>query len=200
MAVGARKMIVAMIQARTTSTRLPGKVLMDIGGQSSLARVVAAAGAIRGVDKVEVLWAHNYPRVPENDVLSRYYWAWKPLEARAVMRLTADCPLLDPKVCELVLESFLKYDVSYASNVYPKRTFPDGLDCEVFSGELLARAYAAAESPEDREHVTPWMQRNATVYPVVLPVDWSHIRLTLDEQRDLDFLRTWVAYQGRPGQ
>jgi spore coat polysaccharide biosynthesis protein SpsF (cytidylyltransferase family) len=189
-------MVVAFIQARLTSTRLPGKVLMDIGGMSSLARVTAAAEQIRGIDKVVTLWAHNFPEIPENDVLSRFYTAWKIVgEPRAVMRLTADCPLLDPKVCELVLESFLKYDVSYSSNVYPKRTFPDGLDCEVFSGELLARAYAAAESPEDREHVTPWMQRNATVYPVVLPVDWSHVRLTLDEQRDLDFLRTVVSYQ-----
>jgi spore coat polysaccharide biosynthesis protein SpsF (cytidylyltransferase family) len=188
--------VVAFIQARTTSTRLPGKVNMDLGnGWTSVARTSAAAERVRGIDKVEVLWAHNFPTIPENDVLSRFYHAWLPTQATAVMRLTADCPLLDPQVCQLVLDSFLKYDVEYASNTYPKRTFPDGLDCEVFTGAMLNRAWRNATDTYDREHVTPWIQRHATCYPVVLPVDWSRVRLTLDTVADLDFLKTAIAYQ-----
>lgn len=191
---------VALIQARTTSTRLPNKVNLDIGGATSLARVVRAAKQIKGIDGVEVLWAHNYPAIDENDVLSRYMLGWIAVgKPDAVMRLTADCPLLDPRVCDLVVDKFwTQYPgVTYVSNVYPIRTFPDGLDCEIFTGELLERAWAVAHDPYDREHVTTWMQRNASGASVTLPVDWSHIRLTLDTQDDLDFLRQWVAYQDR---
>ncbi len=200
MAIGER-MVVCYIQARLTSTRFPGKVEMDIGGMSSVARVVRAAESVKGLRNVQVLWAHNYPAIDENDVLSRFYHAWV-MDGRpdAVMRLTADCPLIDPQVCQMILNSYI-FDsrvVSYCSNVYPKRTFPDGMDCEVFSGPLLEKAYHEADSPEDKEHVTPWMQRNATkIGYVQLPIDWSHWRLTLDTKEDLAWLRTAVAYHSK---
>jgi spore coat polysaccharide biosynthesis protein SpsF (cytidylyltransferase family) len=196
MAVGERQVTVCYIQARMTSTRLPGKVMMDIGGESSLARVTRAAESVKGISSVQVLWAHNFPAIDENDVLSRFYHAWvaggRP---DSVMRLTADCPLIDPQVCQMVLASYKSANVSYASNVYPKRTFPDGMDCEVFSGAALAEACLMAQDPYDREHVTTWIQKNAVKYHLVqLPVDWSHWRLTLDTEEDLQWLRTVVEY------
>ena len=155
-------------------------------------RVVDAADRIKGVDCLMVLWAHNYPAVAEEDVLSRFFYAWRalPFPTDTIMRLTGDCPLLDPATCELVLAS---HKGGYTSNVYPKRTFPDGLDCEVFSARLLTLAHTMARSPEDREHVTPWMQRHGPVASVELPVDWSHVRLTLDTENDLRWLRAVVS-------
>jgi spore coat polysaccharide biosynthesis protein SpsF len=167
--------VVAIIQARMNSSRLPGKVLLPLPtGRSVLREVINAAKQVKGVDQVvvatttspydEILIPHiSAETVPtwrgsERDVLRRYYEAAKAHKARAVMRITADCPLIDPGICSGVLATFLRNSgrLDYVSNTLP-RTYPKGLDCEVFSFELLETAHKLAVKDEYREHVTLWM-------------------------------------------
>jgi spore coat polysaccharide biosynthesis protein SpsF len=166
---------VAIIQARIGSTRLPAKVLLPLpNGQIVLRQVIKAARQIKGVDRVVVaipdttfddlliphLRAENvaYFRGSEEDVLDRYYQAAEWAKADTVMRITADCPLLDPDVCAEVLKIYHmgEGEWDYVSNTLP-RTFPKGLDCEVFGFELLAEAWEHAVYQPFREHVTLWM-------------------------------------------
>jgi len=166
---------VAIIQARMGSTRLPGKVLADLAGQPVLAWVVRAARAATGVDDVwvatstaaaddaVVAWckANGVPvhRGSEDDVLDRYVGAAKASGANVVVRLTADCPLLDPAVIAQTIRLRAMTGVAYASNVDPP-TWPDGLDCEVLTADTLVTAAAEATRASDREHVTPFVRNN----------------------------------------
>ncbi len=203
---------VAIIQARMGSNRLPGKVLMDLGGQTALSRVTDAALAVPGVDKVVVAtsvapaddpigaWCAERNlacyRGPEADVLARMHEAAEAEGADIVMRLTGDCPLLDPSVCAQVLLLFHRTDADYASNVDPP-TWPDGLDCEVFAASALASAAALAGEVAEREHVTPFIRRNRSRYRIVnldCPVPGlAAERWTLDTADDFRFLRATLA-------
>ena len=198
---------VAIIQARMGSTRLPGKVLVDLGGRPAIDWTVAAAQAIPGIARVAVATSDQARddaiyewcaangiachRGPEDDVLTRYLLAAEAEEAASVMRLTADCPLLDPQVCGQVLMVFERAGADYASNVDP-RTWPDGLDCEVFSAAALNIAHAEARAPLEREHVTPFIRNRRhrfTVCNVTCPVPGlADERWTLDTVEDLEFL------------
>ncbi len=209
--------VVAIIQARMGSTRLPGKVLMDIEGKSMLARVIERAGAIPGVDRVvlatttaesdaplvavaEAEGAYCFRGSPE-DVLDRYYQAARQVEATTVMRITADCPLLDPQVSGAVLARFQEGDVDYASNIHPP-TYPDGLDTEVFSVESLERAWREAKLKSEREHVTPYVWKQPDKFRmanVSNTVDLSPLRWTVDEARDMEFARSVYSRLQRPG-
>jgi spore coat polysaccharide biosynthesis protein SpsF len=180
--------VVAIVQARMTSTRFPGKIKADLGGMTVLDRVVDLARAIDKVDEVVVAMPDGI--LDENDVLGRVARMARKVGADVIVRLTADCPFLDPQASSLVVKRYLNGDLDYASNVWPKRTWPDGLDTEVFSRYWLDRADEEAVSAEDREHVTPWIRRHATrVANIELPVDWSWVRLTLDTREDLRWLR-----------
>ena len=168
---------VCVVQARLGSTRLPGKVLMPFGNMTVLGSVLSRCKQIRGVDQV-VCAIPDEPRSekieeealkfgivsyrgPEDDVLTRYYLAATATDADAVMRITADCPLIDPNVCWQVLKKFYRDRTPYISNVLP-RTYPRGLDCEVFSFKALEQAFTDARQDYDREHVTPFIQRYFT--------------------------------------
>lgn len=190
--------VYCLVQAREGSTRFPRKVYADLGGRSVIDWVFTAAQQITGVTEVIGLWPDDYPQRKEEDVLGRYADAARELKADVVMRITGDCPFFDPQVGTIVLTRYLEWPCryDYVSNVWPVRTFPDGLDCEVFSTELLYEADKHATAPDEREHVTTWMQRweRLSWYNVMLPVDWSHVRLTVDEPRDLDFLREVLRY------
>lgn len=204
--------VVAMVQARLGSSRLPGKMLMDVAGQPLLLRTLERAKAIPGVDTVvlvtttvsedqRLLELAGEAGVPgfagsAEDVLDRYYSAAKQHGAGVIMRLTGDCPLLDPSVCGLVNSRFAQGDVDYASNVQPP-TYPDGLDAEVFSFHALETAWREATLKTDREHVTQFMLRHLDRFRSVNTVgskDLSHLRWTVDETEDLDFIR--LVYQG----
>ncbi len=167
--------VVAIIQARMGSTRLPGKVLSDIGGESMLARVVrrvqhagsvrqtvVAATAAEGdepiVRECERLGVELY-RGSELDVLDRFYRAACRFGADAVVRITSDCPLIDPGVIDRVIGAFLDWQPDYASNVL-RRTYPRGLDTEVASREALERAWREAAEPYERVHVTPYFYQH----------------------------------------
>ncbi|RAU22881.1 aminotransferase [Paramagnetospirillum kuznetsovii] len=204
---------VAIIQARLSSTRLPGKVLLPLGGRPVLDWVVTAAQAIAGIDKVVIAtsgqgdddaiaaWAKAAGvachRGPLDDVLERFAQAARAERADIVMRLTADCPLLDPRVCGEVLALLKRSGGAYASNVTPA-SWPDGLDCEAFTMAALESAAAEATRAADREHVTVFIRdrrhrfaQSSLVCP--LPGLQSE-RWTLDEPADLAFLEALVEH------
>ncbi len=199
-------MIVAIIQARMGSSRLPGKVLADIHGEPMLVRVVARVRQAKRVDKVALATSTAASddavaklceargilcmRGSEDDVLDRYHAAARAASADIVVRITADCPLIDPDVIDRVIETHLRQGVDYTSNV-ARPTFPDGLDAEVFSFAALTRAWTEATSQSDREHVTPFIRRDAGFSRASLEhtADLSSQRWTVDSQRDLDFVR-----------
>ena len=202
--------IVAVIQARMGSTRLPGKVLMGLAGESMLARVVArsrratmlhevvVATTTKPADEaiVELCAARGWPcfRGSEDDVLDRYYRAALAHQADVVVRITSDCPLIEPEIVDRVVWEFLERQprVDYACNVLPRRTFPRGLATEVMRFDVLERAWREDLNPAWREHVTPYIQRNPDlfrVHGVTNKVDYSHMRWTVDTPEDLAFVR-----------
>lgn len=203
---------VAIIQARMGSTRLAGKVLKDLGGMPVLAWVVRAAQAAHGVDEIWVAtssagvddeiegWCKS-SKVPcfrgsEADVLGRFAGAAKASGADIVIRLTADCPLLDPAVIGQTIRLRAVTGADYASNVDPP-TWPDGVDCEVFTAKALLAAASEATRQTDREHVTPFLRNNRDRFSaenLVSPLPGlAAERWTLDTQEDLAFLRAVAA-------
>lgn len=199
----------AIIQARMGSTRLPGKVLKPLAGQSMIDHVVARAGCIAGVDEVVVATSTSEKEQPlvnclkdrgvavfrgaEEDVLERYYRAASTYEADAVVRITADCPLLSPRVSGRVVLTFKEKAgaVDYVSNTL-ERTFPRGLDTEVFSFEVLEKTHREASASRDREHVTRYMRHHPDRFRltgVASDEDNSRLRWTVDEESDLRLVR-----------
>ena len=197
---------VAIVQARTTSKRLPGKVLSEIEGVPMLAHVLRRARA-SGVDDVVVASTTNASDDPlveiaraegarwfrgdEHDVLGRYAGAAREAGADVIVRITADCPLLDPEVVDRVLGA-LDPAADYASNVL-ERTFPVGLDVEAMRGETLARIAQLARSPESREHVT-WLLRDESPElfvrrSVLDDADNSDLWFAVDTELDLELVR-----------
>jgi spore coat polysaccharide biosynthesis protein SpsF len=207
-----------ILQARMGSTRLPGKVMADLLGKPLLARVIERAQAIRGVEKVVLAipaGARDQPLLElarrcsieafagsEDDVLDRYYQAVKAFNVNVIVRVTSDCPLLDPRVSELVLARFQQGDVDYACNTLPP-TFPDGLDTEAFSLAALERAWREARLASEREHVTAYIWKNPTCFRlanVTNDVDLSALRWTVDEPPDLEFVRAVYHELHREGE
>jgi spore coat polysaccharide biosynthesis protein SpsF len=205
---------VAIIQARMGSTRLPGKVMMDLGGRTILAWVVARAGRARTLDDVvvatttlerdDVIVAEcssvgvSVFRGSEDDVLDRYFRACEHFDADVVVRLTADCPLIDPEVIDNVVTDYRVHQPDYASNTLERR-LPRGLDVEVFSRAALAEAWSHDDSSQGREHVTPYLYVNPgkiTLDSVALEDDHSILRWTVDTAEDLEVVRGIVTALG----
>ena len=199
--------VVCIIQARLGSTRLPRKVLADIHGKTMLAHVIGRARAIKGVDAVAVATtaAPEDEAVAEaarrsgalvfrghpTDVLDRFYQAALAFKADAAVRITADCPLLDPAVSGLVVQRFLRGGLDYCSNILPP-TFPDGLDTEIVSFAALERVWRIARLESDREHVTTYIRTHPGEFRVAnveSATDLSSLRWTVDEPADLEFVR-----------
>ena len=199
--------VVAIIQARMGSTRLPGKVLKDIGGETMLARVVRRAQQATLLDQIvvattvesgdDVIVAEcECLRVPvfrgdEQDVLDRYYQAAKAYDADTVVRVTSDCPLIAPEITDRVIRAFLDETPDCASNTLG-RTYPRGLDTAVVTTAALARAWREAPEPYQRAHVMPYIYQNPDLFrllSVTGEVDYSNYRWTVDTQEDLDFVR-----------
>jgi glutamate-1-semialdehyde aminotransferase/spore coat polysaccharide biosynthesis protein SpsF (cytidylyltransferase family) len=198
------------------SSRFPGKTLADLAGRPMLSRVVERVSQSHAIDKVVVatsVAAKDDPiaelcakegvpcfRGSEDDVLDRFYGAAKEHGADVVVRITADCPLIDAAVIDRVVERFHGGDCDYASNVL-HYTYPDGLDTEVFSMSALAEAWREAKKPSEREHVTPYLRWGA--FRVInveseIPLPGGHQRWTVDHREDLEFVRgVYAAFQGR---
>lgn len=211
-------MIVAIIQARMGSTRLPGKVLLDLQGQPLLWHVVQRVRQAQTVDQVVIATSETTPneaivdfsegqqakvlcfRGSEDDVLDRYYQAARWIQADLIVRVTADCPLIDPTVIDRVVTAHVQSDYDYTSNTI-ERTYPDGLDTEVFTFAALTRAWQEAKLLSEREHVTPYIWKNDdifTIQQVTQAQDWSHLRWTVDEPEDLTFARNVYHHLYQP--
>lgn len=211
---------VAIVQARMGSSRYWGKVLRGLPtGRIVLREVLYRVSQIKGINEVvlaipdtpenEVL-AHVagdecragravwISQGPEHDVLARYHRAADEVGAEIVVRVTADCPLLDPAVCSLVLARHLEDNpLGYTSNTI-RRSWPQGFDCEVFSRHWLNTANEQATEPHDREHVTPIMHRfSPGPAQVSTSPDRSHLRWTLDTAEDYEVIKAVFEQQMR---
>lgn len=210
--------VLIAIQARLNNTRLPGKCRLLIAGVPMLERVITAAKKSsfyinksgRDDIKVEVClvvpegdplaqeYKNHCPVVQgsESDVLSRYHQAMEIFKPDYVVRLTSDCPLIPPFVITKHIVNAISHGHDYVSNVDPAvRTSPDGWDCEVVSSKLLRWAWENAKEEYDREHVTTIIRSSppswASVAHVVGYLDLSHLKLSVDTEEDLFFVRTY---------
>ena len=196
--------IVAIIQARMSSSRLRGKVMLPLAGQPVIHHVVSRIQRSRKISQVVVATTFDERdniidewcfvnkvqcyRGNMNDLLDRYYQCAKLFSADAILRITADCPLIDCETVDEVIEGFFSDDYALYSL---QGEFPDGLDCEVFSFNALERAWREAKLPSEREHVGPYIKNNPNVFKVGglrKFTGMSNIRLTLDEPEDYEFL------------
>lgn len=199
--------IVAIIQARLGSTRLPNKVLLKLEDKTVLEHdvertarsryirdVVIATTMAKGDLKIVELCAAKGIRVycgSENDVLDRYYQAARLVEAEHVVRITSDCPVIDPAVVDQVISLHLESKADLSANVL-KETFPDGLDVEVFTFAALKKAWEEARLSSEREHVTPYIKNNPQLFKLVnleCPRNLCGKRWTLDNPEDYEFLK-----------
>jgi spore coat polysaccharide biosynthesis protein SpsF len=209
------KKVMAIIQARKGSSRLPGKVMKDIGGKPVLQHVIERTRLAKclgdvgvattidpGDDAIEVFCtAHSVPvyRGSVQDVLDRYYRAARQFEADVVVRITADCPLIDAGLIDQTVAEFERRGVDFAANRLPppfKRTFPIGLDVEVASFAALECAWHEATEKYEREHVMPYLYEKEGRFKVFVlnhDVDYSALRWTLDTPEDLELVRTVFA-------
>jgi len=197
----------AIIQARMASTRLPGKVVKKMGCKTVLEHVIERAQRINNCQKIilatstkkkddileKIARSHDVFifRGSEDDVLDRYYRAAKLFKIDPVIRITADCPLLDPEIIDEILELYFSNDYDYASNVHPP-TFPDGLGGEVFKFGALEKSWREADLPQEREHVYPYIYRKPGMFKTANFVnreDLSFIRITLDEKSDFTLIK-----------
>lgn len=201
-------MIVTIVQARMSSTRLRGKVLLPILGRPMLQHqlerlqrcrasdsLMVATSEERGDDAIgQLCRSLNVPcfRGQLNDVLDRYYQAAMSVGATGIVRITADCPLIDPAVADDIIGLYRRAQCDYASNTLVP-TYPDGLDVEVVSMKALQAAWRDSAAPSEREHVTSYVWQHPDRFRLVNHThseDLSHHRWTVDEPEDLDFVRS----------
>jgi spore coat polysaccharide biosynthesis protein SpsF len=225
---------VAIIQARMGSSRLPGKVLLDIAGQPMLVRVVERARRAKTIHQVIIATTtesiddplvdycvqHDYPvyRGSLHDVLDRYYQAARWSGAETIVRITADCPLIDPDVVDRTIDAFRGAPLSHLQCLNPNlpgryvfcanrlpppwgRTYPIGLDTEVCASQDLETVWREAKEPHQREHVMPYFYDHQERFKILLvhhEKDLGNLRLTVDTPEDLELLRQIFArYPGR---
>lgn len=209
---------IAFIQARCSSSRFPNKVLAPLDGTTMIEFMVARARNAKRLDDIVVLTstdasddplvtALERAQIPVHrgdlaDVLGRFASAAARFPADTYVRLTGDCPLVDPAVIDAVVWGRKQHGVMYASNVAPA-TFPDGLDVECFSAEALSFANEGAQRSSEREHVTLWMrseQAHLSQWTLLAPCDMSNIRLTVDYPDDLAVVQRLISLLPAPRQ
>jgi len=198
--------VLAIVQARFFASRLPGKVLKKINNKTILEILIKRLLKSKKISKIiiacssnkmdkEIIKIANKVKIDyfigsEKNVLKRYYLAAKKFKFNNICRITADCPLIDSNIVDLVIKNFFEQKVDYASNAIPP-SFPDGLDIEIFNFKSLAKAYKYATSAYDKEHVNPYMKRdkNITKFNLKNEEDLSWLRVTLDEQSDFNLIK-----------
>jgi spore coat polysaccharide biosynthesis protein SpsF len=213
-------MILAILQARMSSSRLPGKVLMPLAGAPMVLRQIERVRRARRIDKLvlatsveagddelaDVVAAAGVTvhRGPLDDVQARFIGALDAFgPAEHVVRLTADCPLADAEVMDAVIARVIETGADYGSNTPPHRTYPKGLDVEAMTAAALRAAAARAESPEEHEHVTWALYRRPDLYTPVFvsqAAQEGEVRWTVDYLHDYDFVRAVydVLYHSNP--
>jgi len=206
--------LAVIVQARHGSTRLPGKILNPLGRKTALIRVLERCERIPGVDKVicaipdtkaddavadnAIKAGFDVSRGSEQDVLSRYAKAARDFDISHVMRVTSDCPFLDPEICGQVIDLLRESKADYATNTMPA-LFPHGLDCEVFPAVLLHEADRLSSSALEREHVTPWLRQHPHLQRANLRgagQGLERLRWTLDYAEDLAFCEAVFGAMG----
>lgn len=199
--------VVAIIQARMGSTRLPGKIMKEVMGKPLLEYQIERVKRAKTIDEIiiatttkkaddqiaefcEQLSIPCY-RGSEEDVLARYYEAATKYKADIIVRITSDCPVIDPEVIDRVVDKYLNGGYDYVSNTI-ERTFPRGMDIEVFSYKSLEKAHKNAKKQSEREHVTPYLYLNDNNFKLgkFLGVnDYSKYRLTVDTIEDFQVIK-----------
>lgn len=193
------------------STRLPGKVLKDLEGKTVLARVIERLRRARLIHEVLIATTDRpaddtivaesrrlsapISRGDQDDVLDRYYRAAQLAKAEVVVRVTSDCPLIDPEITDKTIAAFLEAKPDYASNIQV-RTYPRGLDTEVMSFAALSRAWQGAQKKYEREHVTPFIFEHPAEFKllsVACEKDYSAHRWTVDTEEDLQLVQAVYA-------
>jgi spore coat polysaccharide biosynthesis protein SpsF len=202
-----------------SSSRLPGKVLKTVCEKSLLRIHIERIREAKRIDDLIIATTREpsddeivnegikcgvkVSRGSLDNVLDRFYQAAKPLQPEWVVRLTADCPLVDPKLIDQVINKAINENADYCSNTL-EATFPDGMDVEVFKYAALEKAWEQASSRSDREHVTPFIYRNSTyfsrdVFKAVNyseGLDYGDVRLTVDEHLDFEVINAIVQRLG----
>lgn len=203
-----------IVQARIGSSRLRGKVLEPLGARSALVRCLERCARISAADTVICAVPETEENTPvaeearaagfavtrgsEHDVLSRYAHAARIFKADTVVRITSDCPFIDPVIADQTIALFHDSGADYASNCLPAR-FPHGLDCEVFSAKRLFEAECSARAAHEREHVTIWIRENPAFRRAGLigpGGGLERLRWTLDQPEDLQFCQAVFAHLG----
>ena len=201
--------VVAIIQARMGSTRLPGKVLREIAGETMLYHVVRRTHQAKLVNRVVVATTESSeddPIIEEcfklqvpvfrgstNDVLDRYYRAASKYQAHAVVRITSDCPLIDPETIDMVIRKYLDSDADYAA-LGIEGGFPRGMDIEIFNFTTLEKTHMEAKKDYEREHVTPYIYQHPELFKIHFleakgKLRMPAFRLTVDTEEDLRLMR-----------
>ena len=203
--------VVCIIQARMGSSRLPGKVLMDICGHPMLEWVTTRVGKAERIDQLVVATTTESSDIPivdwcaesgircfcgePFDVLDRFYQAAVDVQAEVIVRITADCPLIDPEMIDEVINAFTEHRADFAANRLPlpfERKYPIGLDIEVVSFNALEMAWKNATQPFEREHVMPYFYSEEDRFNVFIldaKENHGHRRWTVDTPQDLEFIR-----------
>ena len=200
--------VICIIQARSGATRLPNKVLLKLQGKTVLEHVVNRTRKSKLISDVFVATTINFDDIAivkkcseiktrvfcgsEDDVLDRYYQLAKLLQPDQIVRITADCPVIDFIIIDKVIENHLNSDFDYSSNTLIP-TYPDGLDVEIFSFQALKAAWKQASLLSEREHVTPYIIKNKNKFKlnnIENDVDLSKERWTLDEPKDYELIRS----------
>lgn len=204
------KKVIVIIQARMGSTRLPGKVLMNIKNKTVLSHVVDRVKQCKKVDDVIVATTTlskddviveeldkigcNYYRGSEDDVLDRYYNAGKLYKGDVIIRITSDCPLIDPNIVDDMIEYYMTHDYDMVTNAgvnMDNRTYPRGLDTEIFSFRMLEKAWLMANQDYQREHVTLYIYENeANIYYYKNKINLSQYRITVDTKEDFQLIES----------
>lgn len=208
------KKVIAIIQARVGSTRLPGKVLININNKTVLNHVVDRVSQCKNIDDIIIATtildrdnsiveeAKNigckYFRGSEDNVLDRYYQAATNNNSDIVVRITSDCPLIDPKIIDKMIGFYMENNYDIVTNAPPdnnQRTYPRGLDVEIFSYDKLKEAKENAKRLYQLEHVTPYMYENTTnIFYYKNNIDYSKYRFTLDTKEDLKLIKEIYNY------
>jgi len=197
---------IAIVQARMSSSRLPGKVLKNLAGKPAIWHVFNQLSFSKKIDQIVLAtsineeddqleeWARkndiNFFRGDLDNVLKRFYDTASYYNGDIIVRITADCPLIDPSVVDKVIQKFLEGNYDYLSNTNPP-TFPDGLDTEVFTFNTLKEAYQNAKLKSELEHVTPYIWNHPEKFKLgnlTSSENYEHLRWTLDNPEDYKFL------------
>ena len=206
--------IVATIEARMSSTRLPGKTLMLSAGKTMLEHLVNRLKRVRSVDQIILATTINTAddvlvseakrlkidcfRGSENDVMDRVLGAASSVNADILVEITADCPIIDPGIVEQCIQMFKAHSVDYVSNVII-RSYPDGMDVQVMSLDVLRRSATMTDDPLDLEHVSLHIRRNPEIFShvhLIAPPEqyWPELGLTLDEFKDFELIDVLINF------